>query len=147
MGFDIGYSTTEKIAPALQREIIADAEVLYLTRSWVRCGGPSIENDDGFLTGSSRVSPWGSDRTAEAQDRLKPIGRLSDLLQALCELSARHAIDWEIIHDHSDGIVGVIQCGVPDDAVRRTFEGLDVMLEGMGGMDGMLPEDFDEPYG
>lgn len=138
MGFDIRYSTTEKISPALQREIIADAEVLYLARSWVQCNGPSIENDDGFLTGSSRLSPSDPDGTAEAQCSQEPIGKLSDLLQALCELSARHAIDWEISHDHSDGIVGLIQYGVPDDAVRGTFDGLDAMLGGMGDMDGMF---------
>lgn len=106
-----------------------------------------IENDDGFLTGSSRVSPWDAEGIAEAQGSDKPIGTLSDLLHALCELSARHAVTWEIFHDHSNGIMGLIQYGVPDDAVCSTFDGLGAMLEGMSDIDGMFPEDFDEPFG
>ncbi|MCA8988505.1 MAG: hypothetical protein KDA78_12725 [Planctomycetaceae bacterium] len=147
MGFDISYSTTEIISPALQREIIADAEALYLAYSWVQCDGPSLENDSGYLTGCSRVSPSDPDGQEEAQQSDKPVGRLSHLLQALCELSSRHGIEWEIQHDHSEGVVGVIQYGIPDDAVRGTFEGLDELLEELGDMDGMSPEDFDNPFG
>ena len=149
MGFDLSYSTTEQISPALQREIIADAEALDQAHSWVQCDGPSLGNDNGFLTGSSRVSPSDPDGVAEAQDSGKPIGKLPDLLQALCELSGRHGIDWEIIHDHSDGLVGLIQYGTPDDAVRGTFDGVGELLEGMGDMedDDISPDDFDNPFG
>ena len=148
MGFDLTYSTTENISPALQREIIADAETLCLARSWVQCDGPSVEDDDGFLMGSSRLSPSDPDGMDEAKGSGLPVGRLPDLLQALCELSARHGIGWAITHDAVEGQpVGVIQYGVADDGVRDTFEGLRAMLEGMGDMDDMFPDDFDEPFG
>ena len=144
MGFDLSYSTTEQISPALQREIIADADSLWMARSWVQCSGLSVENDDGFLMGTSRLLPSDPDGLAEAKISGKPLGKLRDLLQALCDLSARHGIEWEIEHDHSDGVVGLIQYGVADDAVRGTFDGLEAMLEMS---DGMLPDDLDEPLG
>ena len=143
MGFDLQYSTTEQISPALQREIIADARLLDSRHSWVQCDGPSVENDDGLLIGWSRVSPADPDGIAEARDSGLPVGRLPELLAALCELSGRHGIDWEVSHDHSDGIVGLIQYVVADDSVRDTIDGLNAMLEMENGMSF---DDFDEPF-
>ena len=57
-------------------------------------------------------------------------------------------IGWAITHDAVEcQPVEVIQYGVADDGVRDTFEGLRAMLEELGDMDGMFPDDFDEPFG
>jgi hypothetical protein len=143
MGFDITYATTEKISPALQREIIDEAHALYMQKSWVQCMGPELENEDGYLSGSSRLIPEPDAATlADARDGGAPDGTVLDLLDALCKLSGKFDIEWEISHDHSDGVVGCIEHGVPADTVRGTFDGLAAMCEGMGG--DLSPDDFDE---
>ena len=142
MGFDISYSTTEKISPALQREIIEEADALYSQYSWVNVMGPSLQDDGGYLTGDSRLSPQcDEDDAADARLGGKPDGRMGALLEALCKLSAKFDIVWEIQHDHSDGPVGYIRYGVADDSVQSTFDGLDAMFDEMG--DGSeMPDDF-----
>lgn len=136
MGFDLIYSTTEIISPALQREMIADAQALYAERTWVQCDGPDLLDDKGYLTGSSRLSPSDPDGFAEAKASNKPTGKLRDLLTSLCNLSGRHGVTWEISHDQGD--VGLIEYGLPDERVTGTFEGLAAMLDGMGD----LPDDL-----
>ena len=143
MGFDITYATTERISPALQREIIDDANSMYMQKSWIQCMGPEVENEDGYLSGCSRLTPDPDPEDVEdARDGGAPDGTVLDLLDALCKLSGKFDIEWEISHDHSDGVVGRIQHGVADDAVHSTFDGLAAMCEGMGG--DLSPDDFDE---
>jgi len=141
MGFDLCYTTTEKISPALQQEMVAEANQLNMERSWVQCLGPDLWDDDGFLAGCSRLSPLDPDGSLEAQGDSKPIGRLRDLLHALCRLSGRHGIDWEISHDHGD--VGFIEYGIPDERVVATFDGLEAMLEGVGDLPDGLEDMFE----
>jgi hypothetical protein len=145
MGFDITYSTIERISPALQREILEDVHVLHKQKSWIQCTGPSFENEDGYLCGSSRLTPDRDPRDVATARHLSsgaPDGSVLDLLDVLCKLSRQHDIEWEISHDHSDGVLGRIQCGVADEIVRSTFEGLAAMCEGMG--DHLSLDDFDE---
>ena len=105
MGFDLTYSTTERISPALQREIIADAETLCLARSWVQCDGPSVGDDDGFLIGSSRLSLTDPDGFDEAKGSGLPLGRLHDLLQTLCAISsARNRVNAHPISSRQERI-------------------------------------------
>jgi hypothetical protein len=142
MGFDIRFSTTEKISLALQREIIEDADDLYSQKSWVQCDGPLLEDAHGYLSGSSRLTPDPDpDDLADARCDGYPDGTVLDLLKGLCQLSGRHDIEWQISHDHSDGVVGSIECGRPDEAVQRTFEGLAAMCEDMA--EDLPPDDLD----
>ena len=53
MGFDISYSTTERISPTLQREIMEEANALYSQYSWVNVMGPSLQDEGGYLIGDS----------------------------------------------------------------------------------------------
>ena len=142
MGFDISYATTEQISQSLQQEIIDEANALYSQYSWVNVGGPSLEDDGGYLTGYSRLSPQcDEDDAADARRGGKPDGRMAALLELLCKLSAKFDIEWKIEHDHSDGPVGHIRYGVADDSVQSTFDGLDAMFDEMG--DGLeMPDDF-----
>lgn len=142
MGFDVSYSTTERISPSLQREIIEEAKGLYTQHSWVHVMGPVLNDDGGYLTGSSRLSPQcDEDDAADARLGAAPDGTLTALLDSLCKLSAQFDIEFEIEHDHSEGSVGVIRHGKADEAVQSTFDGLDAMFEGIeDGFD--MPDEF-----
>ena len=132
MGFDITYSTAELISPRLQQEIIADLDTLSLERSWIQCVGPSFENQDGYLLGSSRMMLDPHERDLDdARDGGAPDGTVLDLLEQLCRLSGMHDVEIEIAHDHSDGVVGSIVAGIADEGVKSTFEGLSAMCEGL----------------
>ena len=78
---------------------------------------------------------------ADARDGGHPDGRLKELIECLCKLSAKFDIDWEIEHDHSGGPVGYIRGGNADAEVRDTMDGLDAMFEEMD-EDLDLPDDF-----
>jgi hypothetical protein len=43
-------------------------------------------------------------------------------------LSRRFDIDWDIEHDYSEGTIGSIRHGVPDDAVKEFVDGYDFFL-------------------
>ena len=142
MGFDVSYTTTERISPTLQREIIDQCQSLYSAYSWVNVTGPSLDNEDGYLAGSSRLSPdVDADDAADARDSGHPDGRLKELIDCLCRLSAKCDIEWEIEHDHSGGPFGYIRGGNADADVRDTIDGLDAMFDEMDGDFG-LPDSF-----
>lgn len=148
MGFAIGYRTTEELSPALQREVIASLEQQSAGRTWLSCEPPILLDDGGCLRGSSKPNFYPhADDVASARSHELPDGTVKDLLDCLCRVSAEFDIDWEIVHDYSDGPVGYIHCGACDDEVRTQCEAFadladdlrdeGINLEDLFGGDGM----------
>jgi hypothetical protein len=118
MGFSLNFTTTEKISPVLQVEIRDAADVLYAKYSWVLCYGPSLQNEDGFLVCSSKlsISP-DADDAADARSEGMPDGNFRTLLDCFCSLSRQFDIDWKMTHDHGGGYY--IRCGRVDEELRE----------------------------
>ncbi len=45
------------------------------------------------------------------------------MIEVLCELSRRYAVDWEFHHDYDAGPVGFIRGGVCEAGLRELMEG------------------------
>jgi hypothetical protein len=146
MGFSISYEATERISPALQKEIAAAADELTNGRTWLSCepvgfwavahGSPDA---NGILRGASKPNFFPHpDDVAAAQAEGLPDGTVNDMLEVLCQLSAQFDVVWEISHDESDGPIGYIRQGKCDDQVREQCDAISDMT---GGID----EEFDFP--
>jgi hypothetical protein len=126
MGFTIYYRSTRPVSPARADAVAEAALDLCRGRSWLGCepvgffSGP----DDGHLFGGSKPNfqPHPDDAASAARSGL-PDGTTRDMLDVLCRLSRDHQIDWELMHDHSDGPVGRIRRGVCDNEVLALIEG------------------------
>ena len=54
----------------------------------------------------------------------KRIVPIRELIDALCQISCDHQIDWEISHDYHDGPVGYIRSGSADDKLVAEIDRL-----------------------
>ena len=54
---------------------------------------------------------------------------IRDLIDALCQISREHQIDWEIGHDYHDGPVGYIRSGLADDKLVAEIDRLSAEIE------------------
>jgi hypothetical protein len=143
MGFSIHYDATEQISPALQREMTEAANQLLEGRTWLSCEPPLLSEYEGSFGGGVKPNVVKHpEDVAAAQQEALPDGTLNNAIEVLCELSRRFDVDWEISHDHSDGPLGYIRCGVCDEDVR---EFCDAMTDVAGDLfpDGFDSEGFD----
>lgn len=141
MGFSIYYRSTRPVSPARADAVAEAALDLCRGRSWLGCEpvGFFPETGDGHLMGGSKPNfqPHPDD-AASARSGL-PDGTTRDLIDILCRLSRDHQVDWELMHDHSDGPVGYIRRGVCDDEVLALAEG----VAGLGDILEGLMDDFE----
>ncbi len=133
MGFSVAYQTTERISPALQREILDAASQLTNGHTWLSCEPPYLVDEKGILAGASKpnFSPHPAD-VASAKSLGLPDGTLNDLMEVLCELSRRFDVDWEISHDYSDGPLGYIRQGVCDENVKKNCDDFKDLADELG---------------
>lgn len=132
MGFAVGYETTEKLNPELQRQVQATLSACTDGRTWLSCEPPLLHDQDGHLFGASKpsFSPHPDD-VASAESENLPDGTLMDLLDALCQVSREHGVDWNISHDF--GHMGYIRDGVCEAEVREQCEALCEAADMLGG--------------
>ena len=132
MGFCVYYRSTRAVT-ATEAEAINEATIpLCDDPDWVGCE-PICFNEcldayvDGHLTGSSKLS-MKAHHEYEIDDGDR-IATIHDLMDALCELSRDHQIDWEIGHDYYEGPVGYIRSGLADDKLVAEIDRLSAELE------------------
>ncbi len=89
---------------------------------------------DGKLVGGSKrnVSPGPGDKDAPARLGL-PDGTLIDVVTILAQLSATHAVDWELMHDF--GAFGFIRAGAADPNALSQVEAFSGLGEALGELD------------
>lgn len=138
---------------------MAAAHDLIRGRTWLSCEPVSFfsilhngPDPDGILRGFSKPNFFPHpDDASSAQAEGLPDGTLRDVLDILCELSARFDIDWEISHDYSHGPVGYIRGGVCDEDVREQCEAFaelpDVLSNEFGDEESNDDEDGDDDGG
>jgi hypothetical protein len=57
------------------------------------------------------------------------VATVRDLIDALCQISRDHHVDWEIEHDYYDGVVGYIRSGLADDKLVAEIDRLSAEIE------------------
>lgn len=142
MGFNIYYRSTEPIASDHAEAIRSSADGINKGRTWLSCEPVNFYDDDGRLSGSSKLTfePHPDD-VADAASEGLPEGTLRDVLDALCEISRTHSVDWECSHDEEPRPIGFIRSGVADDGLVRAFGGL---ADGIAAIMGKIEFDTDE---
>jgi len=132
MGFSVNYRSTEPIESDRALAILSAADGLNKGRTWLSCEPLCLlANDaDGRLIGGSKPTfePHPDDVAAAALEDL-PDGTVRDLLNALCELSRRHNVDWEISHDYDPGPIGFIRDGVADEGLIGQIDALGEIVD------------------
>ena len=157
MGFTIYYRSTEPIESDRANAIRSAARDFNKGRTWLSCEPMSFFADDGgHLLGGSKPNfqPHPDDVASAASEGL-PDGTVHDLLDALCQLSQEHNVDWEFSHDADPGPIGFIHNGVADDGLIGQLNALaglcDALAEIMHEFDrdpdgfGLMDDSFEEP--
>ncbi|MCC9607933.1 hypothetical protein LOC68_02605 [Blastopirellula sp. JC732] len=136
MGFTVYYRTTKPVSNELSSQISSAADALCRQRQWLSCEPIRFfAKTDGHMKGGSKpnFSPHPDDVAAfEAIDR--PDGTMLDALEVLCEISRRHAVDWEFSHDHDEGPIGFIISGECDENLLAQVEALDQLTTLISGV-------------
>lgn len=133
MGFTVYYRTFEPVDPQLQAAITKLAEEKCRGRTWLSCEPVGFfAPTDGHLLGGSKPNflPDPEDAASAAEEGL-PDGTLRDAIDILCGLSRELGVDWEISHDHSDGVVGYIRRGECDDDLRNQLAEIEELVQAM----------------
>ena len=135
MGFSIDYRSTRTVTAAEAEAIDETAGRLCDDDTWgdgceeihfFECLGKYA---DGHLTGSSKPN-FQADRGAIPGEERR-IVTIRDLIDALCQISRDHQVDWEISHDYSDGPVGYIRSGSADDKLVAEVDRLAAEIEAL----------------
>jgi hypothetical protein len=133
MGCEVSYCSTRPVTPEEAEAIDESASRLCENPDWVRCE-PIIfvscidGHTGGPLSGSSKLSFKPFEELASPDLEMYD-ATIHDLLNALCELSREHKVDWEISHEYSDGPVGYIRTGVADDKLVAEIDRLAAEIE------------------
>lgn len=154
MGFTIYYRSTEAVEPDRADAIRSAADDVNRDRTWLSCEGVDFfddDDEDGRLFGGSKPNfqPHPADAAAAAAEGL-PDGTVRDLIDALCELSRAHNVDWEFSHDEDPGPIGFIRNGVADAALIGQINALAQAVAAIQGEFEFDVDDFnpaDEPPG
>lgn len=161
MGYAISYSSANPVSESHFAEILSLQGKLNAEYTWLSCEPLLLHRaPEGHLAGVSKPNfdPHPDDR-ASAEAEGKPDGTVRELLDALCLISRRFNIEWQIGDDYKDNI-GTIQAGEFDDAVWQHIDALAIaasmmqgdLLEDLENMDDFEPgtgfsddEDDDDP--
>ncbi|WP_165224057.1 hypothetical protein [Aquisphaera insulae] len=139
MGFSVHYRSTRAVTAAEAEAIDQAAARLCDDPDWVGCEpvcfSECIDADlgdgiypDGYLSGSSKpgMRPHREYVIPGEETRFVTI---RDLIDALCQISRDHQVDWEIGHDYHDGPVGTIRSGLADDELVAEIDRLSAEIE------------------
>ncbi len=139
MGFTIYYESTEPVPAARASAIQAMTDEINKSKSWISCEPVAFfePESDGRMLGGSKPSfqPHPEDIAAATADGV-PDGTITDVLNALCEISRVHHVDWELSHDHSNGPIGFVRSGIADSGLIEQIDALggvgDILADLMG---------------
>lgn len=131
--YDISYRSTRAATAAEAEAIDQAATRLCEDPDWVGCEEISFYEcfdayAEGHLSGCSKLSlkPQQEYAIPGVETRIVTI---RDLIDALCQISRDHQIDWEIGHDYHDGPVGYIRSGLADDKLVAEIDRLSAEIE------------------
>ena len=148
MGFSVHYESTTPLSPETLLAVTSDAAQLTKGHTWLSCEPLLLEDrGDGRLSGGSKPTFVPDPRdVASAMNEGLPDGSIKDVIAILCELSRRHGVDWEIVHDYADdGPTGHIRDGVADREVLEFIDGIAEFAALVGEFEGGGDFDFDDP--
>jgi hypothetical protein len=128
VGFSVDYRSTRPVTAAEAEAIDQAAARLCDPPDWVGCEEISFYEcleayGEGHLSGSSKPdleAHWVY-KIPGVETRIVPTWELID---ALCQISRDHQVDWEISHDYRDGPVGYIRSGLADDKLVAEIDRL-----------------------
>jgi hypothetical protein len=139
VGFCIHYRSTRAVTAAEAEAIDQAAALKSDDDNWgVGCepimfhecldadlnGGPYPE---GHLSGSSKIS-FEPEKLVIPGEETR-IGTMHDLIDALCQISRDHQVDWEIEHEYHEGPVGYIRSGLAEDKLVAEIDRLSAEIE------------------
>ena len=134
MGFSVSYRSMRAVTAAEAEAIDQAATCLCDDPHWgVGCEEICFDEcfdayAEGHLSGSSKLSL--KSRQEYAIPGLETrIVTIRDLIDALCQISLEHQVDWEIGHDYHEGPVGSIRMGLADDNLIAEIDRLSAELE------------------
>jgi hypothetical protein len=134
VGFSVDYRSTRAVTAAEAEAIDEAAARLCDDDVWgdgceeiafYECLGTYEDGGEykgGYLSGSSKPSFQANRGAIPGVERR--IVTIRDLIDALCQISRDHQIDWEIGHDYHDGPVGYIRSGLADDKLVAEIDRL-----------------------
>jgi hypothetical protein len=133
VSFSVSYRSTRAVTAAQAEAIDLATIPLCNEPEWVGCE-PIFFHEclaayaDGHLSGSSKPSlkPHQSPLIPDLETR---VATVRDLIDALCQISRDHHVDWEIEHDYYDGVVGYIRSGLADDKLVAEIDRLSAEIE------------------
>ncbi len=140
MAFTIYYRSTRALSRQRSSAIRRAAHAVNQGRTWLSCEPISFfqEQQDRRLFGGSKPNfQPNPDHVAAAATAGLPDGTVRDLIEGLCQLSRKHAVDWEFSHDYDPGPIGFIRDGVADERLLGQIEGFaeigDLVSDAMAG--------------
>jgi hypothetical protein len=133
VSFSVSYRSTRAVTAAEAEAIDLATIPSCNDPEWVGCE-PIFFHEclaayaDGHLSGSSKPSlkPHQSPLIPDLETR---VATVRDMIDALCQISRDHQIDWEIGHDYHDGPVGYIRSGLADDKLVAEIDRLSAEIE------------------
>jgi hypothetical protein len=133
VGFSVDYRSTRAVTAAEAEAIDQAAARLCDHPRWVGCEEIFFYEcleayGEGHLSGSSKPhleAHWVYESSG-VETRIDPI---RELIDALCQISRDHQIDWEIDHDYHDGPVGYIRSGLADDKLVAEIDRASAEIE------------------
>lgn len=139
MGYSVYYRSTRAVTAAEAEAIDQTAARLCDDPEWAGCepilfseclgadlnGGPYPE---AHLSGGSKLSFKAPEELAIPGEGTR-IVTIRDLIDALCQISRDHQVDWEIEHEYQEGPVGYIRNGLADDKLVAEIDRLSAEIE------------------
>ena len=141
MGFTIYYRSTRRVSAVEANTLRQAASAANQGHSWLGCEPLTFFDslEGGHLLGGSKPNflPHPDDAASAARSGL-PNGTVLTLMDALCQLSQAHNVDFEIRHEAAPGPIGYVRGGVCDPEVlaqMEAFAALGDLLDDPDGFD------------